>query len=134
MKVIVCVDKKGGMMFNNRRQSQDRVLREKIAEILNGATLYMNSYSAKQFKGECSITVDEEFLSVAGKDDFCFVENLTVTPDTVNEFYIFNWNRKYPADFYFDIKPRELGFKPIKTEEFQGSSHEKITLEVFAKV
>lgn len=32
MIAIVCVDDKSGTMFNRRRQSQDRVLREAILE------------------------------------------------------------------------------------------------------
>ena len=30
MIVIICIDEKKGMMFHNRRQSQDRILREHI--------------------------------------------------------------------------------------------------------
>ena len=40
MKVIVCVDDKGGVMFNHRRQSQDRVLRERILGMTAGQTLW----------------------------------------------------------------------------------------------
>ena len=42
MKVIVCVDKSNGMMFNNRRQSQDSVLREKVISLLDGKKLFLN--------------------------------------------------------------------------------------------
>ena len=30
MKLILCVDDKGGLAFNHRRQSRDRVLNERI--------------------------------------------------------------------------------------------------------
>ena len=33
MNIIICIDKSKGMMFNNRRQSQDAVLREKFMSI-----------------------------------------------------------------------------------------------------
>ena len=36
MKIIVCVDNQNGMMFNHRRQSQDRVLRKRILELTGG--------------------------------------------------------------------------------------------------
>ena len=36
MKIIVCVDNQNGMMFNHRRQSQDRVLRKRIMELTGG--------------------------------------------------------------------------------------------------
>ena len=46
---IVCVDDHNGMMFNHRRQSQDRVLRADILELTGGKKLWMNAYSRKQF-------------------------------------------------------------------------------------
>ena len=49
MKIIVCVDNQNGMMFNHRRQSQDRVLRKRILELTGGKKLWMNAYSQKQF-------------------------------------------------------------------------------------
>ena len=52
MKIIVCVDNQNGMMFNHRRQSQDRVLRKRILELTGGKKLWMNAYSQKQFTGE----------------------------------------------------------------------------------
>lgn len=49
MKIIVCVDNQNGMMFNHRRQSQDRVLKKRILELTGGKKLWMNAYSQKQF-------------------------------------------------------------------------------------
>ena len=39
MIVIACLDDNGGMMFNHRRQSQDRMLRAHIAALVGGAML-----------------------------------------------------------------------------------------------
>ena len=36
MKVIVCVDDNNGMMFNNRRQSRDRILIEDVVKSVVG--------------------------------------------------------------------------------------------------
>ena len=83
MKIIVCVDNQNGMMFNHRRQSQDRVLRKRILELTGGKKLWMNAYSQKQFlqvNGNMSkeqeqsgqlgqsgqIQADEAFLEKAG--------------------------------------------------------------------
>ena len=41
MKLIVCIDEKKGMMFNHRRQSQDRVLRDDIRKECQGSILRM---------------------------------------------------------------------------------------------
>ena len=91
MKIIVCVDNQNGMMFNHRRQSQDRVLRKRILELTGGKKLWMNAYSQKQFlqvNGNMSkeqeqsgqIQADEAFLEKAGPREYCFVENKDVVP------------------------------------------------------
>ena len=36
MNLIVCVDNQNGMSFNNRRQSRDRAVIEKICDMLGG--------------------------------------------------------------------------------------------------
>lgn len=36
MIIILCLDNNNGMMFNDRRQNQDRGLREYIAEMTKG--------------------------------------------------------------------------------------------------
>lgn len=133
MNVIVCVDKNNGMMFMGKRQSQDKVLRDKIFEMSNGAKLLMNAYSAKQFDNNEKIIVDEDFLNSAGQGDFCFVENKNIICENVESFYIFNWNRKYPGDLFFSVDLKAEGFKKIKKEEFQGNSHDKITLEIYSR-
>ena len=133
MNVIVCIDKNGGMMFMGKRQSMDCVLREKILEITSGSRLLMNSYSVKQFENTDNIVVDEDFLSNASKGDFCFVEDKEITTENVESFYVFNWNRKYPGDLFFDVDLKAEGFKKIKKEEFQGNSHDKITLEIYSR-
>ena len=50
MKIIVCLDDNGGMAFNRRRQSRDRVLIEDIAKTVGNARLYIDKYSAPLFE------------------------------------------------------------------------------------
>lgn len=133
MKIIVCLDDKNGMTFNKRRQSQDSVLRKKIGTICGESPVYMSLYSAAQFNGECKIAASDNFLTEASNDDFCFIESDTVDPQNISELYIFKWNRKYPADLIFNFIPKKSGFKLIKSEDFKGSSHDKITLEVYER-
>ncbi len=133
MNIIVCIDKNNGMSFCGKRQSRDSVLREKVLEISSAGRLLMNSYSAKQFGDIEGITVDEDFLKVAGQGDFCFCEDKEITTENVENFYIFNWNRKYPGDLFFTVDLKAEGFKKIKKEEFKGSSHDKITLEIYSR-
>lgn len=136
MILLAVVDDRNGMMFNNRRQSQDRVMRERICELSAGSRLWMNQYSYKLFiKSEtpANIMVDDNFLALAGADDLCFVENTDIHPytDRIKKIILFKWNRAYPGDTFF---PMDLGeWKLVYTEEFAGSSHEKITVETYVR-
>lgn len=141
MKVIVCVDDGNGMLFNKRRQSQDRVLREDVKKMTAGQKLWMNEYSARQFQEEMTpegeseaeegLYVAADFLEQAGKNDFCFVEDQQLQPysDRIGEVIVYRWNRSYPGDFHLDLDLSQ--WKLVQTTEFAGYSHEKITKEIY---
>ena len=134
MILIVCIDDKGGMMFNNRRQSRDKVVISKIAEITQGSKLWLNDYSKSLFDQVIiPLAVDDDFLQKAGYGEFCFAENADIAQYTlkIEKLYLFRWNRHYPADYYFPLDLAE--FKLIARSEFMGNSHEKITLEVYER-
>lgn len=137
MIVMVCLDDKNGMMFNGRRQSKDKVLRERMDELAGENKLWMNAYSAKQFGAEqgSNIQVDEEFLQKAGVGEFCFVENqkLTDVEQQIEKLMVFRWNRVYPADQYLDLDITFGNWKLLEQMEFAGHSHEKITMEVYGR-
>ncbi len=138
--MILCaaVDDNMGMTFNKRRQSQDRVLRARLLELIHGEKLWMNNYTAKQFEAPLAgnIVVDDDFLDKAGDDDFCFVENLPVAKyrDKIKKIILFKWNRVYPADTYFDISFQENEWRLVSATEFEGSSHKEITIEEWENV
>lgn len=136
MIVIVCIDKGGGMLFNQRRQSQDAILRERIITLCKGHRLLMNTYSAKQFDALAPIIVTEDFLAEAGKNDYCFVENTAVTPyeAQIEEVIRFNWNRHYPSDRRFDLSLSPSDWALTNVYEFAGSSHDRITEEHFRRI
>lgn len=73
MIIILCLDNNNGMMFNDRRQSQDRGLREYIAEMTKGEKVYMNAYTEKLYEEINDPVVCEDFLHKAGKggDLYC---------------------------------------------------------------
>lgn len=138
MNVIVCLDDNGGMMFNRRRQSRDRVLRKRIISMScdSGQRLLMNEYTYKQFADDVdagSVTVAEDFLSKALTGEFCFAEDRELKPfeDKIEKLIVYRWNRKYPADVRFDLDL--TSWNQVSTEEFAGSSHEKITEEIYIK-
>lgn len=136
MKIIVCLDDKNGMMFNHRRQSRDRAVTDDVLTMAGNSRLFITPYSEKLFaerNGE--YTVDENMLTEARAEDYCFVEDIELKPyiGRVEEIVIYRWNRHYPADLYFDISLAEQGFKLASVSEFEGYSHEKITKEIFRR-
>lgn len=137
MVIIVAVDDRQGMLFNHRRQSQDRVLREKILALTAESRLWMNTYSYGQFQdcGGKQITVDNEYLNKAAAGDYCFVEDQLVSPfeQKIEKIILCKWNRHYPSDFYFDVDVQGGVWHLDSTEEFQGFSHDKITMEVYTR-
>lgn len=137
MIVIVCLDDKNGMMFNRRRQSQDRCLRERIIDMTAGKVLRMNQYSAGQFdpKTLSHVMVGESFLEEAADGEYCFVENEALAPYEKNMemLIVFRWNRTYPSDVWLDLVLGGDVWKLTETEEFSGYSHDVITMEVYKK-
>ena len=137
MIVIACLDNDGGMMFNHRRQSQDRYLRDRIVEITGDSALWMNHYSAGQFDAGSipHLNIDDAFLREAVDGDYCFVEDapLAAFEKWIEKLIIFRWNRTYPADQHFDLLLTPDKWRKVETKEFAGHSHDLITMEVYTK-
>ena len=131
MILIACVDDRLGMLFHNRRQSQDRILRERILTLTQNSRLWMNAYSAKQFDSAPQITIAENFLQRAAKGEFCFVENIdpALALPRLEKLILYRWNRSYPGDLFLDL-PLE-NWRKTASFDFSGSSHEKITEEIY---
>ena len=135
MILIVCIDERNGMLFNNRRQSRDKVLINHILEMTKDKTLWITGFSQDMFDvvDNKQIIIDNEFYEKADKEDFCFVENMDVNTliDKVDKIVIYNWNRHYPANLYFDIS---LDNWVVTFEnEFIGSSHTRITEKIYVR-
>ena len=136
MKIIVCLDDGGGMTFNKRRQSRDRILLADIKAMTEGETLFASPFSEKLLtEHEIDAKIKKDPLKKADKNDFCFIEDIPVRPflSEINEIIIYKWNRRYPTDMTFDISPQADGFTLSSVTEFAGSSHEKITKEIYSK-
>ena len=106
MKLIVCLDERKGMMFNNRRQSRDRVLIDNMIEMVNGDKLYIAPYSEGLFEDkEVKLKVKNNPLKAAD-ENWCFIENLPVAEykDEIETVVIYHWNRHYPGDLFFDLE------------------------------
>ena len=132
MKVIICVDDKLGMLFNNRRQSRDAKVLEDIFKMTE--KLRIHPFSDKLFSDYTEqVDADEEFLQKADEGEACFVENQHIAPyiDKIEQIILYKWNRKYPSDFKLDLELQE--WKLMEAVEFEGSSHERITREIYQR-
>lgn len=138
MNIIVCLDDKNGMMFNKRRQSQDKILRLNIKNLVKNKNLFMNSYSYKLYKDidNGNLKICENFLDECDDNDFCLVEDKLLSNyiNKITTLIIYNWNRVYPSDLYFDINLKNQNWTLIDEEEFEGSSHEKITKKIYRRI
>lgn len=138
MIIIACVDERNGMMFNRRRQSRDSAVCGDILRECGGKKLYMNTYSGKLFGDveEKNIRISEDFLKEAEEEDFCFIEDIQIAgfENKIRTVILYQWNRRYPADRYFLLDLSDGSWELQRTEELKGSSHEKITKEVYDRV
>jgi len=136
MHIILTVDDNWGTRFNNRRQSRDKALIERILELTSYATLWIHESSAKLFPAHAeNLSIDVSFPSQADSGDFCFVEDLSLmtNENMIDDIIIFHWNRHYHSDQVFDRAILENGWTLINTSEFAGNSHEKITEEWYTR-
>lgn len=134
MIAVVCVDDRGGMLFNRRRQSQDRVLREDLLALAAGRPVWMNRYSVGQFGPAAGdLREAEDCLDRAGPGELCFVETADPAPwlERMEGLVLYRWNRRYPADLYCTV-PLDRFVLDSRTE-FAGSSHDVITREVYRR-
>ncbi len=136
MTVFLCTDDRGGMLFNKRRQSRDSAVIADIAESVGDGILYVSDFSESLFfDSEISVISVPDPLGSAGDGGCVFVENLHIADylGQIDTLIIYRWNKKYPYDFSLDVVPQECGFTLVESYDFKGSSHDKITKEIYRK-
>ena len=129
MILSLCADDRLGLSFGGRRQSKDSAVRQKLLS-LSGGSVRMSDYSARQF--EEGVYHGGDYLSGAKDGDWSFAENSDYEGfvDKIEKIILFRWNRHYPADVQFRFPGK---WALTGSEDFPGSSHEKITMEVYEK-
>lgn len=129
MTLYICLDDRNGLRFNRRRQSRDAALLEDIRSRLAGPLL-IDSFSEKLIReAEIPYVLPPE----TALD--CFAEDVPSEAllESCSSVVIYRWNRHYPADVRWEPDLEERGFLLAETTEFPGTSHEKITREVYVK-
>ena len=136
MTVFVCIDDRGGMLFGNKRQSRDSILLSDMANTVGEGLLYISDFSESLIaRSDMSAVCVPYPLDTAGEGDFVFNECFHIKNHTgrINRLVIYKWNRRYPYDFALDIDPVTEGFSLKESYDFVGSSHDKITKEIYEK-
>lgn len=134
MILILCLDDRNGMSFLGRRQSQDSALRRHMLEMTEASLLWMSEYSQRQFvESYDHVRVASDPVSSAGDGEYCFVEkgDVMAAGDRVEKLVVYRWNRHYPSDVDFSPADFAGGIAPQVVAEFAGTSHERITVEVY---
>ena len=130
--LIVCLDPKGGMLFNNRRQTIDYELVSIIEKSYND--IYIFPFSEEYFSNVRCTVSDNPFLC-AGSDSTIFLEsgNALEYAEKIDKLIIYRWSSVYPADTYFDIVPLDCGFKLRGKITFSTTVHKNIIKEIYRK-
>lgn len=134
MDAIVCIDERGGMAFNGRRQSQDRALRAHILARTEGGALWLTPYSKKQFQSDApQLRLSDAPWEAAGRGEVCWFETTDPAPwqDAIEQLIVYRWNRVYPSDVRLGIDLSQ--WQLCARQEFAGHSHECITEEVYTR-
>ena len=131
MKLILCLDDNGGLLFNRRRQSRDAALRADLLARIDGP-LWLSSYSARQFESDERLRVDDAFWEKAGAGEWCFAEEAPPEGawEGIEELVVYRWNRRYPTDVTLTL-PSE--WQLVASRDFVGTSHERLTREEYAR-
>ncbi len=135
MRLIVILDDNNGMKFGRRRQSRDSLLIEHMSKLVGEKPIWMNSFSGRLFAKSMQRTVISDFfLDACGDNDYCLCETKQIgsSAEKIRELIVYKWNRVYPSDLKFDLPLENFFLK--NSEEFAGSSHDKITVEYYERI
>ena len=129
MTLYICLDDRNGLQFNKRRQSRDAAVLEDIRSQLRGSLL-IEPFSEKLIR-EAEIPY---VLPPETAEDY-FAENIPSEEvlENTSKLVIYRWNRHYPSDIRWEPDFTAMGFTLQETTDFPGTSHEKITREVYAR-
>lgn len=131
---VVCLDDRGGLAFNNRRQSRDRLLIKNLCEGCEGK-IYIDAYSLPLFSEYAErVKVLENPIADCPDGAVYFFEREAPRQllSECKTLIVYRWNRTYPYDVAFDLSMLDT-FDLKEEYEFVGSSHEKITKGIYER-
>lgn len=136
LTIAVVLDKKEGMMIFGKRQSRDRVMIAEFVDSMGDKPIFISPFSKVIFEPHENVNIVENPFLESIDGGACFIENFALTPylDMIETLIIYRWNELYPSDVKFDVEVDEAGFDLDSVYEFSGSSHDRITKEIYKKI
>ncbi len=124
MIAIICTDIHGGISFNNRRVSKDRVVIEDIQNLTQGKKLFVPRSARDLFTEDYNVLINDSGIMKAKDDEYVFLESVPDPfPQGITKIIKYDWGREYPADVYLKV-PHNFILEEERT--LTGYSHEKI--------
>lgn len=131
LSVYVCLDDRGGMLFNGRRQSRDSRVFEDIRREISVELLIDPFSESLCRRSKIPYRLLEGPLPENG--DFFLESRDPMEAAAAQRIVIYRWGRVYPADVRWELDLQEAGFCLVERSEFPGTSHERICREVYAR-
>ena len=135
LTVALVLDEREGMTIFGKRQSRDRVLISDFVSSMGDAPIYISPFSRVIFEPHEQVKVVENPFYDSVDGGACFIENYQPSQyiDMIGTLIIYRWNELYPSDVRFDLDVAAAGFKLAESYDFEGSSHKKITKEIYRR-
>ena len=134
MILICCIEDALGMAFSRRRVSRDRAVCEDMLREAGSSPIWMDVRSTVLFRDMGgNIITEPDFALKASRGEYCFLEFSAPAQyeEKAEKLILYRWNRRYQADLFFDIELK--GWLIESASDFPGTSHEKITREVYIR-
>ena len=132
--IIFTLDDRNATRFHNKRQSRDAVVAKHIADTYKSVPIYIQKKSISFFddlEDQPDFIIFDSITEVP-KDAVVFMEEPVHSIDLflwTENIHVFRWNRIYPSLITDRIDL--TNFHKSVIQEFAGSSHEKITEEIY---
>ena len=136
-----------GTKFHDRLVSRDANAAQDMVDTVANSRLYVDAKAERMFGPYLYKTSDEYNGHVKLVDDtarfavfhpwsrgYMFLTG-PIPPRIlrrVKTITVYQWNKVYPHDTEFDVSALE-SFVPVSTKEIAGTSHEKITITIYAR-
>ena len=136
MKVIICIDERGGVRFHDRRVSQDVAQRRDVIARYGKDGLLMRKETAALYAGETdALHVVDDWEQGLGQDGWWVCEDTAFLrwEEQLEEVILYRWNRRYPSDEVLRLCLSLPLWRCVAVYDLPGKSHARIDVEHYVK-